>query len=667
VNRVALIILALALAACQPAPAAPAPTATYSPQATSAAGLVAEGDERLALSDFAGAERAYAQAIEADASFAPAHSHRADAHLFNPDTRESALAEAQTAVDLAPESAEAWAYLARARDWNGQFEEARAAGERAVELDPQNADAQSFLGEVYADLRLYDEALQAAERAVELDPNNAEARRNLGYLRNAMSRYDEALAEWQAAHDLQPQFVHRHTSIATYYLFLRPNPALARQWLADAQALAPDDTTTLLFVSRLEADAGNFEAAHAACERVLALAPAAPDGHNCQANVYAAAGDWSAAEAERLQAIAADPEDETGFTGLGYVYFATGNCREAVAQFERAISLNPRSGANYSGLGLAQLCAGQEDEAVASYETAIELEPFNGDHHVGLGRIYLQQGRFNQAEREMQAALEIDPQSDQFTAWLGRVYAEQGDLGKAIEQYEAAAALNPADGGHAATLGFAHLQNGAFEAAEAAFQQALAAYEAQGGAPNAVGEARYGLGLTYIALEDCASAVPPLQAALQINPNLADAQQYLAACRRSAGLTDTPLPPSVTASSVLSADGALAVLNEALPALGVQGVARYEQISGVTVLTVLYAASGPPSDPAFVLEQSPVVYAGAWALARLTVPLDNLLVAALGPDGNTLGTVHVRREYALWWTQGLIGDDEFAALWNVGR
>jgi tetratricopeptide (TPR) repeat protein len=659
-----LTTLALILSACGGrGPANPAPTATYSPQATTAAGLVAEGDERLALSDLAGAERAYQSAIEADASFAPAYAHLAYVHLFNPETRPQALADAEKAVEIAPDSAEAWAYLSRARDWNGDFETAREAGEKAVELDPNSADAHSFLGEVYTDLRMYAEAEETAGRAVALDPNNAEAHRNLGYYYTAVSRHEDALAEWQAAYDLQPQFSHRLTSIALYYLYLRPDEQTARQWLTDALALAPDDTLALQFLARLDSSFGDTQAALAGCERVLALAPNSPDGHNCQAIVLADSGDYEEAEAARLKAIEADPGDESGYTGLGYVYFATGDCRKATAQFEKAIELSPRSGQNHASLGLARLCAGATDEAIDGYEQAIELEPFNGDHHIGLGQIYLQQGDFNRAEREMQAAIKIDPASAQYVTWLGRVYAAQGDVDKAIAQYEQALALDPDDGDNATTLGFAYLEKGDFEVAAESFRQALDLFEQHIAPPASVAQATYGLGLTQVALNDCAGAVPALQAALELNPQLTDALGYLGACRRSLGLTDTPLPAALTQSGPLNTDNALVVLDESLPALGVQAQTGYDQVNGQTALVILYAATVPPSDPAFVVEQSPVVYAGSWALARLLNPVDGLIVVALGPNGEQLNAVAVRREHAQWWTQGIIDDDAFASLW----
>jgi tetratricopeptide (TPR) repeat protein len=134
---------------------------------------VAQGDAFLALSDFGGAEAAYREAMDADPSYAPAHSRLSYAHLFNPKTQNAAVEEARRATELAPDSGEAWAYLGRAYDWNSRFDEALIAAEKGAELDPGNANVHSFLGEIYADLRMYDQAVKAGKRAVELDRENA--------------------------------------------------------------------------------------------------------------------------------------------------------------------------------------------------------------------------------------------------------------------------------------------------------------------------------------------------------------------------------------------------------------------------------------------------------------------------------------------------------------
>lgn len=656
-------ILTLIASAC--GERAPRPTPTYSPSATTAAGLVAEGDARLALSDFAGAEAAYRKAIAADPDFAPAYSHLAYALLFNPATQPAALDEARRATEIAPESAEAWAYLGRAYDWNGRFDEALAAAEKAAQLDPEIADAQSFLGEIYADLRMYPEAVRAAEKAVRLDPSNAEAHRNLGYVYADMSRNAEALAEFQKAHELQPRFVHRLTSLAAHYLYNLDDEATAREWLARAQELAPDDYITLLFLARVEAGRGRTETAVAYCRRILELAPDAPDGHNCLGGVYLDVGDYENAEAERRAAIQADPDDDNAYIGLGYVYLLSGECTQARAQFQKAVDIHPRSGSSHAALGQAYACAGDGDTAEDQYRQAIELEPYNGGHHVRLGRLYLETGRPRDAEREFKKAVELEPEQDAYVAWLGRAYLEQGKLDEALAQYQRAAEIDPEDAANQVALGFVYLNTGRDVAGSAAyFERALEIYEQYGGTPAEIAQANYGLAVSYLARGDCASAIPYLQEAARLDASLSQARDYLRQCTQAVGLAAVSLPPDLTQGGPLGPDGGRELLLNSLSAMGVQAEAQYQTgQDGSRVLVLAYASSTAPGASDFLQERAPVVFAGSWVLARLTPPVDGLVVVSVDSRGDATSVLRAETRRAKLWAQGLLTDAGYAATW----
>lgn len=644
----------------------PRPTPTYSPSATTAAGLVAEGDARLALSDFAGAEAAYRKAIAADPDFAPAYSHLAYALLFNPATQPAALDEARRATEIAPESAEAWAYLGRAYDWNGRFDEALAAVEKAAQLDPENADVQSFLGEIYADLRMYPEAVRAAEKAVRLDPSNAEAHRNLGYVYADMSRNAEALAEFQKAHELQPRFVHRLTSLAAHYLYNLDDEESAREWLAQAQELAPDDYITLLFLARVEAARGRTETAVAYCGRILELAPDAPDGHNCLGGVYLEAGDFQNAEAERRAAIQANPDDDNGYLGLGYVYLLSGDCTQAMAQFQKAVDIHPRSGSSHAALGQAYACAGNGETAETQYKKAIELEPYNGGHHVRLGRLYLEVGRPRDAEREFKKAIEIEPEQDAYVAWLGRAYLEQGKLDEAVAQYERAAEMDPEDAANQMALGFVYLNSGRDIAGSAAyFERALEIYDRRGGTSGEIAQANYGLALTYLARGDCGGALPYLQEAARLDAGLSQARDYLLQCTQAIGLADVGLPSDLTQGGPLGPDGGRELLLNSLAAMGVQAEAQYQTArDGTQVLVLAYGARAAPGTDAFLQERGAVVFAGSWALARLVPPVAGLVVVSVDSSGEATGVLRAETPKAKLWAQGLLTDAGYASTWQ---
>ncbi len=341
------LLLFGSLAAC----AGHGQTPAARPSDPRASSLVAQGEGLLAQSDFEGAIAAYEQAIDEDPSFSPAYSHLAYAHLFDPQTRKAGIEEARRATEMAPGSAEAWAYLARAYDWNGRFDDALEAGERALRLNPKNAIVQSFLGGIYADLRMYDKALRAGENAIRLDPNSA-----------------EALAEYQTALDLQPDFVHRRSSIAANYLYRLDDENAAREQIDQAQALAPDDYITLLLAARQSSRTGEVQAAIAYCQRILEIAPNAPDGHACLGGVYRDAGEYTIALREWRTAIQVDPDDENGYLGLGCTYVAIGDCLQAVDQFLQAVALHPRSGDNHAALGFGYACSGESQQAKGTYK-----------------------------------------------------------------------------------------------------------------------------------------------------------------------------------------------------------------------------------------------------------------------------------------------------------
>ncbi len=127
--------------------------------------------------------------------------------LGSMDRAERALTRA---VTLNPDSAEAWAELAKAqlflaeKDADG-YESAWAAAQRSLELDPQLPLAHVRLGEVLS-LRDFDwSAAEATFRhALKLDPNHVEALHRLAFTLSMVGRDEEALGIMEEARNLDP-------------------------------------------------------------------------------------------------------------------------------------------------------------------------------------------------------------------------------------------------------------------------------------------------------------------------------------------------------------------------------------------------------------------------------------------------------------------------------
>ena len=633
-----------------------------------AARLVQEGDARLAESDFAGAHLSYQQAIEEDTQYAPAYSHRAYASLFDPASQEQAVEEARQATKLQPESGEAWAYLARALDWNGQFDEALEAAQRAERINPESANVQSFLAEVLADLRMYDEARKAAEEAVRIDSSNAEAHRNLAYVYGFMGRTEDALREYEKAHSLEPGFVHRSTSLAAHYLYDVGDELAAAEWLATAEAIAPDDYITLLFLARLNSGQGKYEEAVEYCERILELAPDAPDGYNCLAGAFLDAGLYDDAIRARQAAIQADPGEETGYVGLGYAFYSRGQCDRAAPHFERAVEIHPRSGSNHAALGFAYACMQMWAEAEQEYQTAIELEPYQGDHHILMGRMHLEQGNLQEAEREFEAAIEIDPDDDQYVAWLARLYAAEGDLNRSVAMYDRAAAMDPQDASHDLAAGFAYLNEGTnYGEAAARFERARETYIEHGAIARELAQASFGLALTHLGTGDCPSAIPHLQEAIRLDSAMIAARQYLAQCRLVSGFEGAAMPPEILQRGQHAGRSALDTLVQGLGVMGIDAQAEFRAgENGELIMFVGHTSIGQPGSREFRSQQSLVAFASSLVAARTVVPeISRVVVVALNDAGESEGQLQVRVQDARMWELGILTDAGFTSLWRT--
>jgi len=164
----------------------------------------AEIEKRLAYFD---------EAIRKDPSFAPAYAGLAEAYLSRgtilvggappTEARAKAISNAQKALELDPELADAYVILANTHASQWRWTQAEAEYRRALDLAPNNAAAH----EGYSDWLLchgrVEEALAWARRGRELDPMGTPNFGLVWILYNAR-RYEEAIQESRTALALQP-------------------------------------------------------------------------------------------------------------------------------------------------------------------------------------------------------------------------------------------------------------------------------------------------------------------------------------------------------------------------------------------------------------------------------------------------------------------------------
>ena len=154
--------------------------------------------------EFAGAVRAYGQALLLNPGASEAHNNLG--MTWDAQGRENeAAAEFGEAVRLKPDFEPAHFNLANALARLGKIDESIAEYRAAVRLNPDRAGSHNALGIHYAMQNKMADAAQEFKEMVRLQPDNAAANGNLGNALAAQNRIDEAIPYYLAALRLNPK------------------------------------------------------------------------------------------------------------------------------------------------------------------------------------------------------------------------------------------------------------------------------------------------------------------------------------------------------------------------------------------------------------------------------------------------------------------------------
>ena len=202
--------------------------------------------------------------------------------------------------------------VAGAYEQLGRVDEAIATLERAAAANPRAADPYIGLAELYQRQNNIDAAVAAYRHAIATNPNAADYRLTLANLLESQGQLNEALIEVQEAARLKPDDAALRQNLAFMYQRLQMYP----EALAEAQVaaqLAPSDPTPQLLIGDTSRLMNDLQAAAAAYERALAIAPNLENAWNVHLNLallYQELGQIDQALAHATAALNAAPEGQ---------------------------------------------------------------------------------------------------------------------------------------------------------------------------------------------------------------------------------------------------------------------------------------------------------------------------------------------------------------------
>lgn len=298
-----------------------------------------------------------------------------------------AVAHAERALELSPQSAEMHAMLATAlADAEQDLPRARHHAEEALRLKPEWPDALGHLGYVAAKQKEWMVAIHAYRGLLEARPQSASAHANLARLLAATGKRREALDHQQQAQQLDPAIAPLEEGL---------------EEASDPARLLADEAVALAGQQRFEpATAKALQAKEMAPRDAVVL---------CRVGfVYAKRGESDLAEDHFRQAIAIDPRHSEAWYLLGNVQRLRGDSAAAIVSYQKALELNPDFAEPHNNLGTL-LAVSDPAQAERHFEAAIRIDPNNCDAYSNLGNAHLRQGRRADAIRCYQKALELCP------------------------------------------------------------------------------------------------------------------------------------------------------------------------------------------------------------------------------------------------------------------
>jgi tetratricopeptide (TPR) repeat protein len=400
---------------------------------------------------------------------------------------------------------------------DGAYPEARAAYERAVAKNPDSAVLHGRLARLAWQLDDVEGAVREAERAFELDPDAVEHRLFLGRL-------------YRLQHDFEG----------------------LNRVLRDAEGRPLDaDATYVLYQVAFEQ--GDLAAAESMAHRLVEAEPDQLRGILALASVYEQRGDFDAAEAIVRQGLASFDDHFLLYMRLAQLERARGHRDGEIEVYREVLQSHPGHYGILQRLGQAQVEANDLEGAIATFTEIVERYPDDLNSVRRLAYLEHSAGRFESAAARLQAELDRDPDQPELALALGQILRAAGDDPAAMEAFERvqrtdpnyfdariqiAAILESQERYREAIDELDHLyairperqlmySAAALEVASGDFDAGIARLTGLlDGSENDI-EVHYQLGVQYGSAGDVDRALEQMQAVLELDPDNANALNYI--------------------------------------------------------------------------------------------------------------------------------------------
>lgn len=465
---------------------------------------------------------------------------------------EDARVKADAVLRRDPKHVDAQVLRANALAGLQEVDEAVAELQRAVAADPTRGITFSRLGAMEARRGKLEEAEASFRRAVELSPNEPRTHLALANFLQAVGRWQEAELSLRKALELDPKDLRTTRALATFYLAAgRRADAEPLLRAAAAQSSDPEEKLVLADfligggrldearrilegltgdaraaggaigrLALLDAAGGAVDAANTRLDAALQKAPSNGDLLLAKGRVLLAGGRAPDAIERLKAATAARPFDADAHFWLAEAYRLQRDLDAALGAYNEAMRQRPAFAQAAVGAAGVELLRGNAKAALSFAQSAVFIQPTLLEPRLMLIEALVATGNTQRALEESRMVAEAAPKEEGAQTLYARVLAQRGDLARSRQVTAAVLQLNPASvAALEVSVGLA-VRDGKADVARAQVESALK------GAPR---DARVLLlaARAASATKDLAATERHLRAAVEVEPNLIEAYQWL--------------------------------------------------------------------------------------------------------------------------------------------
>jgi len=373
-----------------------------------------------------------------------------------------------------PNDTSIWLKLGEAEQLRGNLDAARVRYQEALNKNPNYLPARYALAEIDLTLKHPDETLQQASEILKIRPDDSRARllraQALARTGNAASAHRELTQIKDFQHNPQAQLElgllalseKKYEEAGQVFMKLgetgdeRAIAGLATSYTSQKQfdkalavlngGLKKSNNSPLLLsqLANTEAVAGNYDAAIAAAQKLIALQPNAAQDRLQLADIFTLQGDNNRALAANREAAKLAPADLVAGLQLARALARTEHVDEARAQYQAVLKAHPNDEMALNDMAFF-ICehGGNLDQALGFAQRALQRVPEQPSFSDTVGCIYLKKGLNDSAVQVFGNLVRKYPKYPAFRYHLGMALLEKGDKTTAKKELETALSAHP--------------------------------------------------------------------------------------------------------------------------------------------------------------------------------------------------------------------------------